>query len=102
MKASLMRGFLSSQQNHKKINMTPIILGQSYEDKITGFSGVATGFVTYISGCNQALLSPKVGSDGALRDPAWFDVQRLAQVKAERIVLDNGATPGSDRQAPVR
>lgn len=85
-----------------KNNVTPIILGQSYKDKITGFFGVATGYVTYISGCNQALLAPRVSGDGTLRDPLWFDVQRLESVSADKIVLDNGDTPGCDRQAPVR
>lgn len=78
------------------------ILGNRYRDVITGFTGVATGSVKYISGCNQVLLSPQVGLDGALRDPQWFDEQRLQQVDGVRIELNNSATPGPDRAAPVR
>lgn len=80
-----------------------IILGAAYIDKITGFRGVATGYVQYISGCNQALLAPQVGDDGGLRDSQWFDLQRLEPVVGwVPIQLDNGATPGADRAAPKR
>lgn len=80
-----------------------IILGVEYTDRITGFKGTATGFCTYISGCNQALLSPPVSPDGALRDAAWFDAQRLEPNACfAPIKLDNGATPGCDKPAPIR
>jgi hypothetical protein len=45
-----------------------IKLGSKAKDKITGFNGFVTGFVTYLSGCNQALVVPKVGKDGAIKD----------------------------------
>lgn len=81
----------------------PIKLGKTYQDKITRFRGVATGYVQYISGCNQVLLAPKVGADGALNDAHWFDEQRLDVIgSAELIVLDNGKTPGFDKPAPKR
>lgn len=76
-------------------------LGVTATDKVTGFSGVVLGFVQYISGCNQALVAPKVGSDGALREPQWIDVQRLDVDEATpAIVLDNGASPGFDKAPP--
>ncbi len=79
-----------------------IELGHTVRDRITGFEGVVTGLVAYISGCNQALVSPKVGNDGGLKDNHWFDLQRLDLQPAEPVVLDNGATPGCDRPAPRR
>jgi len=80
-----------------------IQLGHTYRDKITGFSGVATGFVQYISGCNQALIQPRVSDDGSMRDSQWFDQQRLDEDKTMPVVaLDNGSTPGCDRAAPKR
>lgn len=78
------------------------ILGTTQRDKITGFSGVVAGFCQYISGCNQALLVPKVDEKGDFKEPHWFDVQRLEQVGTEVITLDNGATPGFDKAAPKR
>lgn len=80
-----------------------IQLGMTYKDKITGFVGVATGFVQYISGCNQALIQPRCGEDGAMRESQWFDQQRLDELPCIPVVaLDNGATPGCDRAAPRR
>lgn len=79
-----------------------IQLGMTYKDKITGFEGVATGFVQYLTGCNQALLAPPLSADGSLRDSNWFDVQRLDLLAREQVVLDNGPTPGCDRAAPKR
>jgi len=54
-----------------------IRLGSKVSDQITGFSGEVTGFVTYVSGCNQALVVPKVATDDAFKDSRWFDEQRL-------------------------
>lgn len=79
------------------------LLGQKVKDRITGFGGVVTGYVYYISGCNQCLVVPQVGSDGKQIDGAWFDVQRLEiDADAKRIVLDNGKTPGFDAAPPRR
>jgi hypothetical protein len=78
-------------------------LGITVKDKITGFTGVVTGFVVYISGCNQALVVPKAKADGSLSDAQWFDEQRLdIDSSVAPIVLDNAKTPGSDMPAPKR
>ena len=79
-----------------------IELGAKYKDKITGFVGRATGYVQYISGCNQALLAPAVTAEGSQRDGCWFDIQRLERLNDEVIVLDNSKTPGCDKSAPIR
>lgn len=80
-----------------------MILGATYRDKITGFIGVATGCVTYISGCNQVLLNPKIGADGLMREAQWFDQQRLEVLEFEAVIkLDNGDTPGCCAPAPIR
>lgn len=82
--------------------MTNDVLGWTYIDRVTGFRGVAGGYCEYLSGCNQMLLVPPVGPDGAHRDSQWFDVQRLERLDPERIVLNNTATPGFDKAAPRR
>ncbi len=79
-----------------------IELGKTYKDKITGFKGIATGYVQYISGCNQALLAPPVAKDGAKVEAEWFDEQRLDVVRIKAVTLDNGKTPGFDKSAPRR
>lgn len=80
-----------------------IKLGSKVKDKITGFSGVVTGRVCYLSGCNQALVAPKVGKDGSFKSAEWFDEQRLlVDKKAALVQLDNGKNPGADLAAPKR
>ena len=77
------------------------MLGKKVKDKITGFEGVVTGRVEYLTGCNQCLVQPKVGKDGGFKDSQWFDEQRLiADTKVKPVTLDNGRTPGADKPAP--
>jgi len=79
------------------------ILGFVCHDRVTGFQGVALGYVTYLSGCNQVLLVPSVTSEGKLGESHWFDVQRLTVIATEtRLELDNFGTPGCDAPAPKR
>ena len=77
-------------------------LGITARDKITGFQGVVTGICYYISGCNQALLTPPVDEKGAGPESRWIDVQRLERVGDSLVVLQNGETPGCDMPAPIR
>lgn len=76
-------------------------LGHTYRDRITGFTGIATGHCEYLTGCHQTLLQPQ-GSDPASRPEAhWFDDQRLQEEAGGLVVhLDNGTTPGCDKPAP--
>lgn len=79
-----------------------IELGQQYKDRITGFTGIATGHCNYISGCAQTLLAPETGDAGDFRESQWFDDQRLERTGKRAVVLANGDTPGCDRCAPKR
>lgn len=81
--------------------MFTIEFGLTYQDKITGFKGVATGECGYISGCNQVLLAPKVEKDGTFKKSTWFDVQRVEKIKSKKIVLGN-KDPGFDVEAPTK
>lgn len=76
-------------------------LGCKAKDRISGFSGTVTGICHYISGCNQALISPTIGEKGELREGHWFDVQRLEVDNSKPIVLDNSKSPGFG-QVPAR
>lgn len=66
-----------------------IELGRKYRDRMTGFEGIASGYVAYLSGCNQVLLVPRVKADGTLAESHWFDEQRLEAVGDEVIRLVN-------------
>lgn len=58
-----------------------IELGVLARDKVTGFTGIITGKATYITGCDQYVLVPKM-TEGD-KEPAksqWFDEGRLEVV----------------------
>lgn len=84
-------------------------LGKTYKDRVSGFTGVATGYVEYITGCHQLLLVPEAGDDGTLKSN-WFDVDRVKEVVAvPRVELPaqlarpaQPARPGADVPAPIR
>lgn len=82
--------------------MQKITLGHTYEDKITGFAGLATGHVEYLTGCSQVFLTPRVDAAGKTRDGGWFDAQRLElQEDGLKVDLDNSETPGFGDPAPA-
>jgi hypothetical protein len=80
--------------------MSTFELGRTYEDVVTGFTGVAIGHVRYITGCNQALLQPRVDADGKVPDSMWMDEQRLKAQTGFAVTLNNSRTPGFDKAAP--
>lgn len=83
--------------------MKTIQLGSTATDIISGFRGVATGRATYLTGCDQYLLSPQLDKDGKQQLSAWFDVQRLKVDDTVAVVkLDNTETPGADLPAPIK
>lgn len=77
-------------------------LGWKAKDVITGFEGVITGRVEYLTGCNQCLLTPKAMKGVPMPDPRWFDEQRLKRVGSTEVKIDNGPNPGFDKAAPIR
>lgn len=74
---------------------------RAYRDRITGFEGKCTGFVSYISGCDQVLLHAGLDKEGKLQEGQWFDDDRLIDVEHEQIVA-RSSSRGADMPAPVR
>ena len=64
-------------------------LGKTGTDRITGFKGIITGYVEYLTGCNQFLLVPKCdkGKDNNKPDGHWFDDNRIDFNKTKKIEL---------------
>lgn len=86
------------------MNDTIINLGDRVKDRITGFEGVVTGVVHYITGCNQVLVAPKA-VDNAFKPGEWFDIDRCEVIEAHAVNLENVSSierPGADRPAPRR
>lgn len=77
-------------------------LGVTAIDKITGFRGIVTGLVSYLTGCNQALLTPKAKEPNEFPSGQWLDVQRLEVQDEPVIVIDNGDNNGPDLAPPIR
>lgn len=77
-------------------------LGHTVKDRITGATGVAIGYVQYLTGCHQMLVAPTTVKDDAPPTSWWVDVQRVVLVPDTPVlVLDNTLTPGADL-APTR
>ena len=79
-------------------------LGLKAKDTITGFTGILTAHVDYITGCDQYLLAPPVDSDGKHVEALYFDSSRL-------IIIDNAPpiklnrteeAPGACESAPIK
>ena len=75
--------------------------GRLYRDYITGFEGRCTGFASFISGCDQVLIVPRVDKDGKHQHGHWFDDDRLIDVKLDQKV-ERTSTRGGPQYAPSR
>lgn len=78
-----------------------VAIGDKVRDRITGFEGVITGYVHYISGCDQVLVAPRVKEDGSAISSQWFDDDRVDIVEAQVAKVRDGKR-GSDLEAPIR
>lgn len=82
------------------------LFGFTGKDVITGFVGVIIGKCSYISGCDQLLLTPRVGADNTSKDAVWFDSSRIEVVQEEELITLPSdkvqASPGPDRSAPIK
>ncbi|MEN3238639.1 hypothetical protein PUR29_34935 [Methylobacterium ajmalii] len=52
-------------------------LGQEVTDKISGVVGITTRRITYINGCVQFAVQPKVDKDGKMPEAIYLDHGRL-------------------------
>jgi hypothetical protein len=78
-----------------------IELGRLCKDAVTGFVGVAIGVTQWITGCTRWGLQPqKLDKDGKVRDPEWFDGDRLSVIGTGVNVKVNN--PGGPMPAPRR
>lgn len=52
-------------------------LGKRAKDRITGFEGIVTGEISYLTGCDQILIQPQgLDEKGLVKDAKWFDIYR--------------------------
>ena len=79
-------------------------LGQRVQDQITGFVGMVTGRVEYLTGCAQVLVQPEVKKEsGDWIESRWLDEPRVLIVdQTIRWLSVPGFAPGRDIPAPRR
>lgn len=85
------------------MSIKKVTLGVKAKDKVTGFTGIVTGHGRYLTGCDQYLLNPTLGKDGAYREGQWFDENRL-DVMSKGVVVEikQGDKPGGPQHSPPR
>ena len=82
--------------------------GVSAQDKISGFVGVVIGKASYITGCDQYLIQPRMNTkqvrEGQKPDAQWFDENRLEEIDDHECVTINtdGPDTGPCDAAPVK
>ncbi len=78
-------------------------LGTRARDIVTGFEGVVTAKVEYLTGCIQyAIKPPELDKDGKMRDAHYFDEDSLVAVDAKRVVINVETDGGPQRDCPPR
>ena len=87
--------------------MKKIKFGITVKDVVTGFTGVVCGRASYITGCRQYLVSPKVKADGEHKSGMWVDEARLEICQdLERIVIaeevEKAPVTGGPQDSPSR
>lgn len=82
--------------------MSKIELGKVVRDKVSGYEGVCTSRVEFMTGCVQYAIQPKVDKDGKLPDVVYFDEGRLEMVSAGPDVLARTTGGHMGRETPRR
>ena len=80
--------------------MFKIALGKKAKDSITGFVGIVTGRVEYLTGCRQYVVASK-STGGKAGESAWFDEDRLTGIDLTKTAPSNNGGPQAN-EAPVK
>ncbi len=62
-----------------------IVLGDGYEDKVTGFRGTATARCVHLGGKTEIKLTPRVDAAGVACEALWVDVKRIIPCSGDTI-----------------
>ncbi|MEG1502257.1 MAG: hypothetical protein RR370_02600 [Synergistaceae bacterium] len=72
------------------------MMGKEVKDIVTGYTGIVTGKITWLFGCNQYGVMAKVATDGSVKESSWFDEGRL-EVIGEGIRPQEVSAPTGKR-----
>ena len=76
-------------------------LGDTLQDKVSGFKGIASSRVQYLNGCVQYCIVPKVGKDGKYPEGVYFDEGQLKRT-GRGINIASKKTGGAMRHCPKK
>jgi hypothetical protein len=83
--------------------MQMLKFGVQAKDKVTGFVGTVIGHSSFMTGCDQYLLSPPVDERGQWVESRWFDEARLNVLGSKKLTLEAAPTGnGCDESAPIK
>jgi hypothetical protein len=54
-----------------------IKLGDKVKDSVTGYEGIVTGIVSYLTGCDQVLITQKCKKGDNEIKSTWLDMNRV-------------------------
>jgi len=78
-----------------------ISMGDRVRDIVTGFTGVVIGRTSYINGCEQVLVQPRIDDNGKCPEGLWIDVDRVEVVQKAAVTIPRRSAPGGpSRVAP--
>ncbi len=80
-------------------------LGQEATDKVTGFKGILTCRIEYLTGCDHYGIAPPA-VDGKVNETAYFDEGRIKiigpGITAEEVKAPSEKTGGPQRDTPTK
>lgn len=76
-------------------------LGIEAKDIVTNFSGTITGYCSYLTGCDQFLISPPVDKEGKHVEARWYDVNRIESTNDTPVTLNTEIDKGACEPAPL-
>jgi hypothetical protein len=78
-------------------------LGQKAKDKITGFEGILTARVQFLTGCNRYSIQPQKLHDGKRLEGEYFDEDQIV-ITGKGILAEevSGKKRGACAKNPVK
>ena len=55
-------------------------LGDAVKDRVSGLKGIAIADCTYLNGCRQIGIRPKMGTDGKFPEAVYVDIESVIRV----------------------
>jgi len=77
-------------------------LGDQLRDKITGFTGIATGRTEWLNGCIRYALQSEKLKDGAVQSSEHFDEEQLDLVLAGKVIVAGRMMAGDGKESKGR